>query len=135
MKLRESSPSSSPESTGALAERSPRRTRSVTWSRSRTGAITDRVTSSVSSSEIVKATTTATATSSPRAPMCPRSEFESPLTTTPVTTLISGSAPSSFQRSGAPTPTPENESGRWGKMSSITGRSASSEAKKWRIAA
>ena len=40
-----------------------------------------------------------------------------------------------FHRSGAPVPTPENSSGRCGQMSSITGRSASSDAKKCRIAA
>ena len=67
--------------------------------------------------------------------MCPRSGFESPLTTTPVMTLIAGSAPISFHRRDGPVPTPENSSGRYGQMSSITGRSASSDAKKCRIAA
>ena len=47
--------------------------RSVAFSRSSTGCETERVTSTVSSSEIVKATSTATTTSSPRSLSCARS--------------------------------------------------------------
>jgi hypothetical protein len=88
----------------------------------------------VSSSEIVNATRTAITTSSPSSwsSACP--SVESPLTTTPVITLMSGSAPSSFQRRGTPTGAPVNCAGSPLTMSSITGRRNCSYEKKWRIA-
>ena len=50
----------------------------------------------------MNATSTATSTSSPRSSSEALPSVDRPLTTTPVMTLISGSAPSSFQRSGTP---------------------------------
>ena len=110
-------------------------TRSVAFTRSRTGERIDFVTSRVSSSEIVNATSTATITSRPRSDRDARPFVERPLTTTPVTTLMSGSEPSSFQRSDTPVPTPEKSGGSCAAISWITGRSAISAAKKWRIVA
>ncbi len=60
---------------------------------------------------------------------------DSPLTTTPVITLMIGSAPSSFQRSGAPAGRPAQSLGSWRTMSSITGRRNSSAVKKCRTTA
>jgi hypothetical protein len=49
-------------------------------------------------------------------------------------TLISGSAPSSFQRSGTPAAAPVKLGGSSSTMSSTTGRRNCSYEKKWRIA-
>jgi hypothetical protein len=125
-----SSPSSSPETTGTCAVKSPSLTRSVARTRSPTGASTERVTSSVSSSDTVNATITATTTSRPRSASDTRSPDDSPATITPVNTLMSGSAPSSFQRSGRPTRGGGPPTGSVCAMSNTSGRSAASEAKK-----
>src|SRR3954451_11099501 len=114
---------------------SPRFTRAVASTSSRTGDRTERESSSVSSNESVNATTTATTTSRPRSLSDPRSCCDRPLTTTPVITLISGSAPSSFQRSGTPVPRSANSGGSCIAMSCTTGRRASSEPKKCSTAA
>ena len=91
--------------------------------------------STVSSIEIVNATTTATITSMPRSRSDALPVVESPLTTTPVITLISGSAPRSFHRSGTPAGCPAQSGGRCSTMSSTTGRRNSSDAKNWSTAA
>src|SRR4051794_7511602 len=114
---------------------SPPFTRAVASTSSRTGERTERDRSSVSSNDNVNATNTATTTSSPRSFSEPRWCCERPLTTTPVITLISGRAPSSFQRSGTPEPRSANSGGSWSAMSCTTGRSASSEPKKCSTAA
>ncbi len=103
-------------------------------SRSRTGRSTERDTSRVSSSEIVNATISATSTLTPMSSTEWRWLVDSPLTTTPVITLISGIAPSSFQRNGTPTCCAGKSPGRRSESSRTTGPSASSEAKKWSIA-
>jgi len=78
----------------------------------------------------VNATTTAISTLNPNVESECFWPPESPLTTTPVITLISGSAPSSFQRSGTPTSWPAKSGGRCRAMSRTTGRRISSIAKK-----
>jgi hypothetical protein len=82
----------------------------------------------------VNATSTATTTSSPRSWSSALPSVESPLTTTPVITLMSGRAPSSFQRSGTPSDAPVKSGGRSCTMSSTTGRRNCSYEKKCRIA-
>ena len=135
LKLPASWPISSAEVIGTRASRSPLFTASVAFSSASTGWVTERVTSSVSSSEIVNATSNATTTSNPRSSSCAVPLVDSPLTTTPVITLISGSAPSSFQRSGTPSGAPLNSEGSSSAMSSTTGRRNCSYEKKWRTAA
>ncbi len=97
---------------GTRASMSPAPAAFVASSRSSTGRSTDLVISTVSSSEIVNATSTATTTSSPRSVSEAVPSVERPLTTTPVITFTIGSAPSSFHRSGTPARTAGKSPGR-----------------------
>ena len=99
LKAEESSPNSSEVVTGTCSSKRPWRIRSVAASRSSTGRRIERESSTVSSKLTVKETNSAISTATPSASVPPPFEV-SAATTMPVITLISGSEPSSFTRSG-----------------------------------
>jgi hypothetical protein len=117
------------EVTGTRTGRSPEPTRSAARRISSIGPSSERASSTVSSSESVNATPTATSTSTPRSLNRAVRLVDRPDTTTPVTIVMSGSAPRSFHRSGSPGAPTSTSSGRAAEMSRSTGGMASSTPK------
>ena len=105
-------------------------TRSVARRRSSIGSTIERESSIVSSSEIVKATTTATSTSMPRSSSPAWPVVDSPATTTPVMMLIAGRPAISLRRSGIGGRPRSAPSGSARDTSASTGRMISSMPKK-----